>query len=384
MHRALILTLLLTGGVFTRSTVVLVGVAILALPLVVHSFTSHLPKIHPVLPFVLLIFGGLFYAALAIDPLSGYGVGKTTALFTGTLFSAAAAALIRDRGDLEQFAGWWILVGVILAALAVTGWESAQGRSIALGANPIWLARIPASGIILVAILLFNKRMRARWALPLIMVLIAGVFATGSKGPLVAAVAGVLVTGFAAGRTRGRTVFGVVLALLLTRIIVASTALAGTRVGAFFLNPLGVDDPERARLWQYTLPVIRQNPEGVGLGNWSSATGIGVRDYPHNLWLEVLAEAGWVIGALVILATLNVLVRLYRRAPRDDAAALVLALLVGEVVNATLSGDINARSFWCFLALGFWVSTWTSMRRAPALNSHGTPRDNHVLAARAP
>ena len=80
--------------------------------------------------------------------------------------------------------------------------------------------------------------------------------------------------------------------------------------------------------------------------------------YPHNLWLEVLCEAGWAAGGMLIAIVVRVAWRLVRASRTEPAAVLLLSLAAFEVVCVSVSGDLNARTFFFVLTLGYAVSWW--------------------------
>ncbi|MBL0146575.1 MAG: O-antigen ligase family protein [Chitinophagaceae bacterium] len=101
---------------------------------------------------------------------------------------------------------------------------------------------------------------------------------------------------------------------------------------------------ERIKIWKKTLQVIKDNPvTGVGFGNWKVVvpkygtsgtvweTGKTVPDRVHNVYLQVIAETGWLGGILFILIWLLVagcgLVALKKSA--SNAQKFLIAVLLG-------------------------------------------------------
>jgi O-antigen ligase len=243
------------------------------------------------------------------------------------------------------------------------------GRATAFDANPIWLARAIATGIIIAAWYLWTGRgaQRLLW-LGLAVLFVAGLLGSGSRGPALGAVVGLFsLSAFSpAGR---RTRAAVLLAAASGAVFAAQTipSLAQSRIVSSLSSPDDVlTGSVRARMWSDTLPVIAHNPGGVGIGNWSAAlSGHFTFTYPHDIWIEVTAELGWLGGLLLAGATGLVLVRLIRATKRSSVASLTLAMLASETVAVSTSGDLNARTFFALLTLGFVVSHWTSHRPTP-------------------
>lgn len=100
----------------------------------------------------------------------------------------------------------------------------------------------------------------------------------------------------------------------------------------------------RLQLYASALQVWSNHPLfGVGWGGWPVAAGLGDhRMYPHNIFLEMLAEVGAVGLGLFGLFAAYVFLRYWRRhsVRLSGIALLVLMLLVNTVLNAMSTGDI--------------------------------------------
>lgn len=317
---------------------------------------------------VLALFAVLAFPLLWQSPTTAYGTEKVTLLFTSTLLSALAATLFRRRSDVERFLSWWPLVAAAIAVLVLAG-PTHESRAVALDANPIWLARPIGSALVVVIWAMVHRRIARRRAIVLGVVLLAGLLATGSRGPFIATIAGglVAVDVWRGKRRTGRRLFLAISSITVVLILLLAPPSEETRIGGFLADPAAaVAGSSRSELFDVTADLIATRPMGVGYGHWSREVSADPFVYPHNLWLEVLAEAGWVVGGVLIAAVISVLRRLWKLARRDALAHAVLALLVVECLNVSVSGDVNARSFFAMLALG----VATSRRRkeeAPSL-----------------
>lgn len=105
------------------------------------------------------------------------------------------------------------------------------------------------------------------------------------------------------------------------------------------------NEGERLQLWDKTYHLVKQQPFGVGAGNWQvkfpDATLSGLwraedLNYtfqrPHNDFLWILAETGWIglnLYLLFILSLLLLLARAVRRIAEWKNAALCLAFISG-------------------------------------------------------
>jgi O-Antigen ligase len=360
--RAIVLAVLLGGTLYPMSTVVPFPAvaAVLTVALTGWEILRRLPRLHPAVVFVVPVFALLAIPGYTHAPPTGYGQEKLHNLITVTLLSAAAAALLRDRRDLSMFTAVWVVAGCVVAASVMFG-EFRNGRAVGVtDANPIWLARHLGSAAVAAVWLYTQKRLRLALLVPAAAFLGAALLSTGSRGPASALAIALLIVVLGQRHHRVLRLATSVVACVAFAAVVALTPLvAGSRFDGFFVDPtVGLDRSGRSRLLELTMPVIAHHPGGVGYGGWKSAAGVAVHRYPHNLWLELTAEAGWLVGAVFALLTAVVVWRLFRLTATSPHATVALGLLTFEVVCVSVSGDLNARSFFAFLTLGALVSTW--------------------------
>lgn len=321
---------------------------------VAYELLRWLPKFHPAF-LIAIFFALLALHAVYLAPQNSYGDDKLWRWITFTLVSAMAASLIRDRRTFQTLAFVWLLAASGLAVATLLGYDG--GRSDAFGANPIWLGRALATGVI-IAIWLWWKKLASAWLMfGLIALLGAALVATGSRGPLLGVIVAVAILALFAGRGRIWRI-----GLILVGGIVSAWAVqtlpffAGSR---FETMGSGASDSDATRqyYWEATLAVIARNPHGVGFGNWSIAAGNPRHLWPHNLFLEIFAELGIWLGVLTVIFVAVTLIRLLRQCSTNSLALPLLAIVCAEVVNVNVSGDLNARTFWFMLSLGLLATT---------------------------
>lgn len=373
--QATTLAVLLLGSLFPTiaGTEPVLVAAVLAVPMVLFQVFAALPRVHPVVPFVTVLFGALVGTGLLNPPVTAYGAEKLTRLATLTLLSAAAAALIRSRAGLATFGRVWLGLATVLALVALVGGQEVAGRAVGFeGNNAIWLGRAMATGLVVLVWLRWTGRVRAVPAAALAGVLLGGLWVTGSRGPMLAAVLGVAVLAARPVLARtGRTLVLLFGALAGAAALAFVPALQESRLAALlFGRDQDVTADIRGELLTRGVAAAREHPGGTGYGGYMAAAGTEPVPYPHNLFLEVAVEAGWAVAALLILIVVFVAARLSRR-PGDPAAALLLALLAVEVLHVSASGDLNARTFFAVLTLGFLVSTWP---RLASVHDEGLPQ----------
>jgi O-antigen ligase len=327
-------------------------------------------SLRAVLPFAAVLVGGLaLLAVLGDEPVLPYGDDKLHRLLTLTVLTVLAVSLLRRAEDVRAAAVVWMLACVPLSLGVLAGSDTVAGRASAFDANPIWLARALATGIVVAAWYLWSRHggQRLLW-MGLVVLFAAGLLGSGSRGPAVGAIVGLFsLSAFSPGKRHGRAVALLAVASVATFAMQTMPSLAQSRVVSSLASPDDVvTGSARAEMWKATVPLIAQNPGGVGIGNWSAALrGHFTFMYPHDLWLEVTAELGWLAGLLLVGATVLVLVRLARAAKHSNVASLVLAMLASETVAVSTSGDLNARTFFALLTLGFVVSSWPLRRDEP-------------------
>lgn len=365
--RAVLLVALLLASLFPAAGKVnVVGIAaLLAAPVAVYEILRFLPRLHAVVWFVVPLFGVIAGHVLLYWPVNAYGQEKFSRFLTLTLVSALAACLLRDRAAVVTFARFWIVACLILAAFALAGWGGTE-RAGAFESNPVWLARALATALIAALWLSWRKLQHPGLMMIATAVLLLGLVATGSRGPLVGAVVGVVVLGVTGDKLKFHRLSSIVLAgAAAVFAIFTVPALQGGRL-VQVLGEGGLTDETRNYFLDATLPVIARNPLGVGFGNWAISAGSPYHVWPHNLFLEVFAEMGIMAGVLLVSAVLVVVVRLVRRAAANPVAAGVLAMLVAETCAVCVSGDLNARTFFFLLTLGFLAGSKSPLGLDPA------------------
>jgi hypothetical protein len=147
-----------------------------------------------------------------------------------------------------------------------------------------------------------------------------------------------------------------------------STGGAG-RIAATLLSGNDQDTTSQIRLslWREAWGVIPGHFWGLGWGglndlgplNGGGLLGQPGLWYPHDIWLEVTAEAGWIAGAALIVFVWCGLRRL-RRLAVSPYQAVLFGMAVFWVTQASLSGNVNSwRCMWASVAIA-WVTVGSS------------------------
>lgn len=329
--------------------------------------------------------------ALRVYPqLSPYGLEKASrfAFLTCPAFVVGLVAA-RSEASLRRLGACFAMISmaVILAALvapprfqegtAVTGYLG-LGRVAGLGAIAAFGMLAPVVGAALCRAALLLTCWPLGWWL----------LVAGARGPLVAAFAASLA--YVGGslrqffpprfrpplRRHGLWLLALVAGAVLIapalgyRVPIPSPwSIGGALTTADRLDVLysegGASFAARLRSFRGAADAFLDHPlAGTGTGTFREGDGPqGTRAYPHNILLEVAAEAG-VLGLVPLVFLLSVvavsLLRPLARLPEPARIALlaVIALYVYTLANAMLSGDINDNRLLfavCGLAAGLYA-----------------------------
>lgn len=285
-----------------------------------------------------------------------------------TLVASVSAAIF--LGMLGRNVAWesGFAVGLVLGGVVMAAAELARVASgglvhaavVSFDLNPIALAQYCSIATLVCLYQVVRGRWRMR-AMPVALVLIAGVLATGSRGPLLGLAVAIfyllVLTPLPGPRTSRRILRIVGLAYFVG---LSWVLLLQSRVDITEL--LRLDDSDgngatRSSAWQGAWVTIQDHfLLGAGPGRYFRSeygATVGLPDYPHNIWLESWAEYGLLALALLV----SVVVMVWRVAdPR------IQPLVVFATVAYSFSGSIG-------LSLSFWVPL------ALAVSTRSTPRE---------
>ncbi|MHB1571717.1 MAG: O-antigen ligase family protein, partial [Solirubrobacteraceae bacterium] len=310
---------------------------------------------------------------------------------------------------LLRMAIWATLIGAALSVVSGLFFHVAPPTSGGVGAptvarftgswgDPNLLAAGLVGGMALAAALVLSRRRGAVPILVLVLPIVLGFAASGSRGGMVGA-AVALIAGIALSRGHRRQMFA---GLAVAAVIAAGWFAANPTL---FSRVTSVSDSGTGRitLWTAAARMWEAHPiTGVGIGNFPVESRYYVQrpgvltfvDFTtsvpkvvHNTFLEMLAETG-VIGLALYLATVLAClrstwraVRLFDRCGRHDLALLARGVLVAALGMLAavffLSAETDKR-LWLFLALGPVLQTVALRQTAALRGSEG----RRAIAAR--
>lgn len=333
--------------------------------------------ISPPLGSALLLFVA-FVPAVSIS----YGLGqyqdqKVVQLFTLSLLCIVAPILLLT----EYRSRAWFLGSVAATGLGMAIWlllggrTGLDGRTVILDINPISIGRLTGAALIILATVALHARgaRRATW-LALAAVCGVGTFATGSRGPALAAAAAAAVALLTLPSSRRVLRFSGLLAIG----VLAATVALRMNSGTGLLRFSNLESEARSLLWQESMQLILEKPLGVGWGNLAahltpSATIPlqGPKQYPHNILLEVGVEGGWL--ALAAFAGLMYLsYKGLRQAERGLVRDALLTLWLYALGIALLSSDLIGNRL-TLVMLGVGLSYRVHAVRARRSKPRATP-----------
>ena len=305
----------------------------------------------PLIPLYILSLA-FAYGVVVANTDSDYGASKVLLLCTLTPLTFLGGAWVANT----EHRRLWLAGGVAAWGVAVT-----LAQRIFPDEALAELGRLGGEGLSYQAV----SRAAAAGAVVLIVVVASGRIAGWTR--LAAAVAAIFLLIAAVGGGSRGPVLGVVLAIALVAIRTKRGAalLAGAAAALWYFFPVleerffpdrfttFTDDSTivRTRAAELTLDHIWDNPLGTGWGSLQRVISPASRSeipYPHNVLLEVAAEAGVIAAAALVGLILWAGFRLWRRGS-SLGDRLTLALMAYFAVNALVSGDINSnRGLWLF------------------------------------
>ncbi|MGW5366661.1 O-antigen ligase family protein [Actinopolymorpha pittospori] len=323
-----------------------------------------------------------------------YAGEKVLKLWTLTLLAALAPFFVVDTPRRRMVSAWTVVgFGLTCTATAILFPDPLQSwRLVAEGSNTIAIGRAAGAACLVLAILGFFVRRRSLRVVLFVGALgmAAAVVESGSRGPLFAAAVAFLLVGCSRldGTSSRRARIVAVLAMFPFALwwMSRDAGLAAERILRVVQGGAGDDVSVGARLHLIggALRTAGQHPAGVGWGSLvdylrpSEVLDDRWTQYPHNLLVEVLAEAG-VVCALAVVAFLAVSAWRLRRCCRSRDGAIWSGLTLFFVLNAMVSGDINDNRPM-FAAVAITLTIEVARRREVRSGPPVWPREGHTPA----
>jgi O-antigen ligase len=319
-------------------------------------------------PFLFYIpFFGLMILSLSYTPNFSAGLEKAARflVFSGTVIFAPFF-IVKTPASLRRLFLTLVVLGLIVT---VDSFSSLGGKArlVSTGGDTIQLGHDAAVAILIIWYLLLpGKSFIWRVGLyGLITALIVGVIGSGSRGPVVALVGGLLFSMFIHHKLGMRMMSLLRDSALLIIVGVAIIPIVGIPQSSYdYLGRLG--DPNmhhmlgpREALMEHAWRLTMAYPlTGVGIGGYPTLfRGIGA--WPHNIILEISSELGVPITLMFILFVIFVVregLNQLRQVNRElnSLDAIVFAFLIFELIDSMNTGNIvDNRGLWLACSLPF-------------------------------
>ncbi|MGZ4112690.1 MAG: O-antigen ligase family protein [Tumebacillaceae bacterium] len=319
-------------------------------------------KVHKNLIWMMWLFV-LFAVPIFWTQWNAYATEKVQRFYTLTMIAAVAPFfLIKTKDDLRRFLSALTLLGIILSSNAAVELVTSGGnidRLTSFGSNTIALGRGAGMAFVWIAVLALDRRIGAFVGIGSLGFLGVVMLASGSRGPLLAAMIGLfLLCIFYYWRNRKTAMRFLGVLLLVGTMFGYGLTLAPPqsidRITGAFQGKVDTSAQDRIDAYNLSWDKIQVSPQGLGWGGFASKInfwdGEG-RQYPHNIVIEVFLEEGWLAGLLFLGMLVKVVPHSLFNSSSPETRAL-FAMLLFFVVNALVSGDLNDnKELFAFLAL---------------------------------
>ncbi len=229
-----------------------------------------------------------------------------------------------------------------------------DGRISILGGGPIIFGRWMGYGVLTLFFLPINKNFFIK--LFFIILFFIFCFASGSRGPVLALILTFLLYFFLNFRKIFLKIilsFSVICSLLLFTNLPKMIFSFG-KIERVFLNIYGSSQSTQTRfeLVDRSIELMVKYPLGVGIGNWQfkanehNTSFLIPHKYPHNLFLELINEHGFIVAFLFIFLLIYSFhlgyIKMYRySSDKSSIYDFLFYLSVYLFFNVMLSGSLN-------------------------------------------
>lgn len=313
-------------------------------------------------PVILIMLVGI------VAPVNAYGAEKALR-FVGLTGIAmlSAVALLDGHAQMRRFLFGLALLGLVVSFSAVSERQTTEmGRLTLGGSSSINLGRIGTLALVFGWLRFHFSRSpfgRAAAAAMVVTTLFC-VLNSGSRGPVVSATVSMLMVSLVTARFHRKSPVGMLPLITLAAIVAVLVSLVSLpyiplyRFQLLFSEHKGASVVVRGLLFATAWKLMLSNPLGIGAGGFEKHAPLDY-NYPHNLFLEVGSELGWVPLVGIVALTLWSMWTAFQVVKREYSwQTLFLAIvLLTTFLNSMVSGDLNDnRMFFSVLFLPFVYS----------------------------
>ncbi len=338
---------------------------------------------------IMLLSFYFLYSTFFISTDKVYGLGKFQYFILSIILFYIPLLFTKKQTDLLHFFKAIFLFGI---TLVIIGYIQLSGINVffeigykdrldILGLNPIWIARYLSYAILVELYFLLKyfpsllKNIgKTIFMVSLIILQSYLLILTGSRGPLVGLIFGIMSVIIIRFRINVKTLLLMAIVVLLIILIVGLFIPQDILGRITTSNDAGkitaviriLSNIEALRYFANNVVF------GIGFGSYKfGGEVIGMLQYPHNIFTEILSETG-IIGFLLFLYLLIYILINFIRTWKFldiDIASLILGLFIASFINANLSGHIGGNIyFWFSLGVMHFLNMKISSERSVNYN----------------
>jgi len=339
---------------------------------------------------VILLFSiYLLFSTFFISTDRAYGFSKFQYFILSIVLFYIPLLFAKKQSDLLPFFKAIFLFGIMLVIIGYIQLLGVKvffdidfgGKFNILGLNPIWIGRYLSYAILieLFYIMGFYPSLlknigKSFFLITLIILQSYLLFLTGSRGPLLGLIIGVLSVVIIRLHINIKTLLSIIIVILLIIFII------GLFIPQEILGRITTSDDAgkitAAIRLLANIEALRYFANNVvfGIGFGSFKFGGEIFDiilYPHNIFTEILSETGIIGFILFMYILVTILIKFIRnwKLLNVNIASLVLGLFIASFINANLSGHIGGNIyFWFSLGIMHFINMTRSSKRLEIIN----------------
>lgn len=302
-----------------------------------------------VLPRASMLVPAFFISTLPTFFWSSFG--EYTLLKAGTFLaftltvSICAPIIVQTRSGVRAVLLWSLLIGVLMSVDSI--WlrpgTGELGRLRSLG-NEIELGRTTGQAMVVLFVLALWVPKRLVFIGPTTIVLGLALVGAGSRGSFVALPIAVMVVALLSRKLKLPILYrSIVIGVLLFGAGYAALGYAPAESAARLTDTSQLGASGRDALYRTGLELLPRVPLGIGWGDWGDYVDIfqgDIRLYPHNLFLEIGVELGWLPLSVMVV----VIIKAFQAVLKERGSIesdMMLGVLTFVLITTQFSGDLS-------------------------------------------
>ncbi len=303
----------------------------------------------------------IFYLYLSDNTL--YGISKTIFFILKGVLPVFALGMLYPYNEKDkQLILKVIIIGSFLMAIKLYAFGDtfAERATVSDQASSISVARTIGFGsTILLGYLLLKPKLsfiNVLIGLGFLVVCFFAVLITGTRGPLLSIffASFLIILLFSTKGIRLKIIAKLLIMLLMIGIginVFQSDKIKDSFYGInriiYYTTTIGKNTSDRGRIERYNVAlngIFETGGLGVGTGGFATLYGVEGRDYPHNIFLEIMVEQG-IMGVIAFILTLWVpfskIISCKSKYRKDSIYPFIVAVWFYALFNSFVSFDIS-------------------------------------------